>query len=184
MSNEKLDGSVISIGLGLFGLTAGMVCALTLTEGASTSLMTSMFTFVSGAVLSYSAFKLPIPKRREAAGAEPRISTLRIGLGLSTFSIGVITGVIAGMWIRYKDPLHFGMPRSAMIDSAIADGDNGKHKDHATLSMPDQIGLHAGSGAQAARELVQGRLDSKFYDGPDGLTEAKLDLSELLKSCP
>jgi hypothetical protein len=160
-SSSRLDTVAIGIGLGLFGLAAGVVCGLSVADGASTSLLTTMFTFVSGAILSYSAFKVPAVIRAKAKDkdkakgekgedADENTNVARVGVGVGTFSIGLLIGVLLGMWIRYDNPFHFAQHPTG---KQAASGPGKVDKDQGDKSAAKGSGDDEGDGV-GSREVV------------------------------
>src|SRR5450432_2838255 len=94
----------ICVGLGLFGVVIGMVSGLSLSSGTATSLLSGLFSFVGGVVLAYSGFRRKVVKVEGQPAVEDAPDLQRVGLGLSFVSLGVIVGIVAGMWVRYDDP--------------------------------------------------------------------------------
>jgi hypothetical protein len=97
----------IGAGLGLLGIAAGAICGMTITSGAAQTLLTGLFTFVGGTILSFSAFAV---RRSRSEKTDPPATTappnvVRIGAGLGALSIGLIIGAVMGLWFRYRDPL-------------------------------------------------------------------------------
>jgi hypothetical protein len=88
------------MGLGLlcFGFATGGIAGLSLYSGISQTLLTSVFTFAGGALLTFGGF---VRAQRKASGVMfLRVS--RVGAGLCCFSLGLVGGVLGGISLRVR----------------------------------------------------------------------------------
>jgi hypothetical protein len=85
----------MSLGLGALGFAAGFVTGLSVHEGISSTLLSSIFSFVGGTLLSFSGFAYVL------RGSGKRfVSTRRMGLGVFAFALGATLGPPAGITAR------------------------------------------------------------------------------------
>jgi hypothetical protein len=85
----------MSLGLGTLGFAAGFVAGLSVHEGISSTLLSSIFSFVGGTLLSFSGFAYVL------RGSGKRfVSTRRMGLGVFAFALGATLGPPAGITAR------------------------------------------------------------------------------------
>ena len=158
------------LGLLLFGVLVGLTTGLSVTSGASTSLMTGLFSFVGGVVISYTGFA----KTQGDPNAPAKPDLKQVGGALSALSFGVIVGIFGGMWFRYKNPLAWQTSPS-----------NISHSSTSTPSIESIVGLNDGSiGGDLTTQRVVKRLVMHWYDNaPNGLVQATEDLGDLAKVC-
>lgn len=94
-SVERLGTVWMAAGLAAFGLATGTTTGLSTQEGISQTLLTSLFSFASGALLSYAGFSR---LARQTTGTV--VSNRKVGAGLLAFSLGVLVGVVGGAYVR------------------------------------------------------------------------------------
>jgi hypothetical protein len=83
---------MLSGGLIAFGITVGLVTGLSTHEGISGQLLTALFGFVGGGLMTYAGFR----RKGEKSPLDPN----RVGAGTLCFSLGVILGVAGGIGVR------------------------------------------------------------------------------------
>jgi len=87
-------------GLFLFGMALGGTAGLSDVKGISQTLLSSLFTFAGGVLLSWAGFR----RKSGAGGAATESATefdLRtLGISLAGFSLGVMLGSGLGIWLR------------------------------------------------------------------------------------
>lgn len=83
----------IGLGLGALGFVLGFTTALSVHEGISSALLTGMFSFVAGTLLTFGGFRL-------MKGNRMLVSTRRAGIGVFAFAIGVLLGEPTGIAVR------------------------------------------------------------------------------------
>lgn len=81
-------------GLFLFGLVVGLTTALSEAPGISKELLTSLFGFVGGGLLTFGGFSL------KGKDGSVTIHTRRVGEGLAAFSAGVLIAILVGPPVR------------------------------------------------------------------------------------
>lgn len=177
MSKETKETWAIALGLASFGLATGSLTGLSLANGASIQLLTSVFTFAGGALLTYSAIQRVSRKADGAETVTVTTSAIRIGTGLAAMSLLLVVGLLFGMWIRYRDPL--GFARSvpcASTNRGSGDGD----------SAVQIVGVNHGSGShQAVLERIEQGLRADYYakaPAADVLKDLR-DLAEEARAC-
>lgn len=173
MRTSAVETLAIGFGLGSLGLAAGSICGMTVTGGAAQALLTGLFTFVGGTILSYSAFAAHrISKRSEAPQGAPPPNVVRIGAGLGALSMGLVVGAVLGLWFRYHDPLHLA---TATSPGAVASD--------AKLSAPAKgVGLQLGPEDDQTLARVRDRLRRDVYTSPEALGDIT-DLTAIAEHC-
>jgi hypothetical protein len=91
----------LGAGLLSFGFTVGWVAGVSLHGGISQALLTAVFGFVGGSVMTYAGFQVRAAKQ----SAETSVDKRQVGVGMIAFSSGVILGTLFGMWFRLSDPM-------------------------------------------------------------------------------
>jgi hypothetical protein len=86
----------LGIGFLLFGFALGEVTGFSVAQGISQTLLSALFTFVGGVLLTFTGFRV----RARAASNAVDIDPLRVGVGLGCFSLGVIWGTNVGVLTR------------------------------------------------------------------------------------
>lgn len=87
----------LAVGLFLLGSVVGGVTGASTAEGISTTLISSLLTFVAGSVLTFAGFRL-----RRRPGEQLRVSPKRVGSGLIALSLGVWLGVGVGVGAKIR----------------------------------------------------------------------------------
>jgi len=93
------EASILALGFLFFGVSVGAVAGVSVASGISQALLTSLFTFVGGVLLTYGGFKV----RSRVSSADqpgPELDARRVGAGLAAFSIGLLSGLAGGIAIR------------------------------------------------------------------------------------
>lgn len=88
----------LGVGLFFFGMALGGTTGLSALAGISQTLLSALFTFVGGALLSYTGFR----RHTHAPEPNPVLDTRKVGIGLGCFSIGIMLGVGLGILVRLK----------------------------------------------------------------------------------
>ncbi len=157
-------------GLLLFGFAVGGIASLSKTPVAA-GLLTSMFGFVGGVLLSFAGFTVVDAK---AGGEKPRVNTLQIGVALVAFSLGLSGGVAVGLIVRFHHPGIVNDPPETTADSKSApDGKSALERKAST----DIIGLEADEQTLCAN--VDKEIAGKQYAADPTLAPARL--KQLLK---
>jgi hypothetical protein len=87
---------VLGLSFLAFGFAVGELAGFTVTQGASQLLLTSVFTFASGVLLSYAGFRRIL----RASGGAATLDPLRVGAALGCFSMGLAIGTPSGVAAR------------------------------------------------------------------------------------
>lgn len=85
----------MSLGLATLGFAAGFTTGLSVHEGISSSLLSSIFSFVGGTLLSFSGFSYVL-----RGSGRTVVNTRRLGLGVLGFALGVTLGQPTGITVR------------------------------------------------------------------------------------
>ena len=117
MTRERWGVLAMCAGLMLFGIAVGGVAGLSKTPVAA-GLLTSVFGFVGGVLLSFAGFSVVDAK----AGERARVNTLQMGVALAAFSLGLSGGVLGGILLRIHHPFIVDAPAEAIADSKTAPG--------------------------------------------------------------
>jgi hypothetical protein len=184
------------LGLWTMGMTLGMGAGLSVTKGTTSTILTAVLAFVTGGFASFVAVERKAivekvaarGKKAKAAGGEdeseeasmPAIDARRAGIGMTALSVGLMAGIVLGMWVRYSDPLGLNPPREADArlkteNDEEADDDSGDD-DHG----PGKVGLQ-NDLSQSACQRIKDQIDSEGYQGAGGAEEARGDLQEVMR---
>lgn len=98
---DRGGAAAMALGLTAFGLALGAIAGLSVSAIAQT-LLTSVFTFVGGVLLSFAGFT--VADRTSEGTTRTRIDTFRTGIGLAGFSLGLVGGVVGGIYLRVLHP--------------------------------------------------------------------------------
>jgi hypothetical protein len=176
-------------GLAAFGFTIGLTVALSRTAGASATMLTSLFTFVGGVLLTYGGFHRraraslpPEPKAGDAAASTakpvvaepPTVDVDRVGSALFAMAIGVTCGLISGIYFREKGPqiLEALPPRAAVHPAPSASG-----APPAAPTSTINVGIQDGQTSVCA--MVSENLEKRAYAASGGLQLATGNLSTM-----
>jgi hypothetical protein len=98
VATREPRGAVGFLGIGFlcFGLALGELTGMSLTPGISQIVLTSVFTFVGGVMLSYAGFRRVVASGGSRAFIDPQ----RVGVALACFSVGLALGAPAGVYAR------------------------------------------------------------------------------------
>jgi hypothetical protein len=153
----------MSLGLALFGFAVGFTTGLSVHEGISSSLLSSLFSFAGGTILAFAGFS------RVLRGTGKLVmSTRRVGLGLLSFAVGVLLGQPTGIILRVVGDQW--AQRCAPVAAWLSRCDLGRLEAHArNEARALEFGAeHDAQGlqVQAERDLkalqVQAERDLKF----------------------
>lgn len=89
------------LGLFLFGGVQGWIVGLSTNEGISNTLVTSLFPFVGGVLLTYTGFRVST-SRDSRHGVE--MDPVRVGNGLTFFSLGLLIAINVAAFVRHAPP--------------------------------------------------------------------------------
>jgi hypothetical protein len=160
-------GLILGVGLFWFGLAVGVSTGLSTSEGVSQVLLSSLFSFVGGALLTYSGFR----KKRSDGGPGEEIDTRRLGVGLTAFSVGLLLGLYAGIWARLDPPLPAELKARLKSErAAVASGP-------VPAGLTDVFSLHGDTETICAAVRIH-QLDGT-YDSPEGALLARGHLEDL-----
>jgi len=193
MSKERMETFSISLGLGLFGSAVGMICGLSAASGISTLLITTLFSFVGGVVLTYASFQrtrgrgtpsqasseATVIEAKAAAPAAGSPDVIRTGAALSLLSMGIIAGTLFGMYVSYGDP--FGFRDKGIVRKVVKPVDSGTHVEGSGSGAEPKrlVALNVGIETVDLVDRVQRRLNIKFYEDPKSSKAAFDDIHEL-----
>jgi hypothetical protein len=79
-----------------FGLALGLLTGFSAAQGVSLTLLSGVFTFVAGGLLTFSGFSSPT----RGLASKWKIDPVRLGVSLFAFSWGLILGTPLGVWER------------------------------------------------------------------------------------
>jgi hypothetical protein len=154
-------------GLALLGLTLGAVVGLSRASGISTTLVTTILTFVGGTVLTFSGF-------RASADKEAPIDPDRVGKGLSALMLGTLLGLGMGIYLRMGICIKDACCPNAACD-ARSSGDSNK-------ASGISLNSDAESGGGACATLKQ-QVHDKAFEEQQGCILARQRLSYLADHC-
>jgi len=93
MRNATRAGA-LATGFFSLGLALGQVAGFSDARGISVTLLSSIFSFVGGSLLTFGGFQLP------GTGAKWGLEPVRVGTSLACFSLGILLGTPAGVYER------------------------------------------------------------------------------------
>lgn len=177
MRASTIETLAIGSGLGLLGLAAGSICGMAVTSGVAQTLLTGMFTFVGGTILSYSAFAVRrATAKKSDAPAVPAVidppNVVRVGVGLGTLSVGLIIGAVLGLWFRYRDPL----------DLAPSPPPKQASEDQKPEVLTKGVGLQLGPEEDQTLARIRDRLKNHYYQTPEVIGDLT-DLKAIVDTC-
>lgn len=85
-------------GFFLFGSTLGVTTGLSTVSGISQTLLSSLFTFVGGVLLTYAGFQ-------RHPGEKAVLDPARVGYGISALMLGILLGLYGGIYARLDPPV-------------------------------------------------------------------------------
>jgi hypothetical protein len=96
VSDSRASPAWLGFGFFFFGAALGEVTGFSIAQGISQTLLSALFTFVGGALLTFAGFRV------SARGSAGRVvvDSVRTGVGLGCFSLGVLLGVNLGVISR------------------------------------------------------------------------------------
>jgi hypothetical protein len=159
-------------GFASFGLTVGLVVGLSVQEGISGQLLTALFGFVGGSLLTYTGFR--------RAGKDLTPVPGRVGAGMLSFCLCVIIGLGSGITVREFGGRRFAGAAAATQTAAKREGsDSPKPPGESGGSI--FMGLHAGGSKSPCDELkkLEGRNPS-----PEALVGALEQVGKALCAAP
>ena len=95
LAPERGAAAWLAAGLAAFGFAVGMTAGLSKAEGTATTLLSALFSFVGGVLLTFGGFVV-----RGRDGGEVSVSGRRLGSALLGFSVGIVLGTNAGIYMR------------------------------------------------------------------------------------
>lgn len=175
-----LAAAALAAGYFLFGLVLGSLTGFSTAQGISTTLLTSLFTFVGGALLTFTSLRV-------AAGSEAtvHVDPLRLGVALITLSTGLAIGAPLGVMQRcHVDFQSFlrgeDVPTSPCSSSAAgptrASAEGGGEGEPPST---EGASLHAGPSRKAC-DIEKGRLQVALRDPA---APGEVSLERLLSAC-
>ena len=112
IADNKYAVHVLALGFLTFGTVLGGITGLSSWSGISNTLLTSLFAFVGGSLLSFAGF---VSKK----GGVAYVSGYRLGFCILAFSLGISSGLFIGIVIRREFELpdrdNAGMPKSSSL---------------------------------------------------------------------
>jgi hypothetical protein len=95
----------LGVGFLFFGFALGDVAGFSIAQGISQTLLSALFTFVGGVLLSFGGFYVAARSGADVASPggtvrQVRIDAVRTGVGLACFSLGVTVGINTGVLSR------------------------------------------------------------------------------------
>lgn len=150
------DKAAFVLGIAFFGAMVGWLTGLSASAGTAQALLTSVFTFVAGGLLSFAGF-------RRRIGKTFFVQVGFLGWALLAFSIPIVGTSYVAMSIRVERDFEWRLKyRDAGFDAPT---------EEKSESRPSW-GLQSGSAA--ARQSVVNKLKNHSYDG--NLDDALNDL--------
>jgi hypothetical protein len=92
--DEALTSTLLGFAFLMFGLALGELAGLSVVQGISQTLLTSLMTFVGGVLLSYAGF------RRPSQDGKARLDPRRVAVGLGGLALALSVGLPAGLYTR------------------------------------------------------------------------------------
>jgi hypothetical protein len=187
VATREPRGAVGFLGVGFlcFGLALGELTGMSLTPGISQVVLTSVFTFVGGVMLSYAGFRRVVASGGSRAFIDPQ----RVGVALACFSVGLALGAPAGVYARCNinvqrwllgEPVEHSqcLQGPSLLALAMA-GTPGPKPTPAT--EPAAVGLMAGEGSACVEAIKE--LELAVGDSKRDVTELRALISNMLEIC-
>lgn len=163
----------LAIGFLCFGFAIGGLTGFSSAQGVSLTLLSSLFTFVSGVVLTFTGF-------RRMASSDSALDPGRVGAGLAALSLGIVLGVLLGVYGRCNVRV-----QSVLLGEAVA---HSQCMSSAMLMAPDQAGAQQGGAGLMAKQTEvcqQAAVDLEFAlrEGTSGQPALIALMSKLNRAC-
>lgn len=163
----------VSIGFFAFGFAVGSLTGFSSAQGVSLALLSSLFTFVGGVVLTFTGF-------RRVGSVDASLDPARVSAGLCALSLGLVLGVVLGVYGR----CNVGLQRLLL-------GENVAHSQclaaAPTLAAEDTAHTSGGAGLMANESDVcqQAAFKLEYALRDDESERAVLQtlMSKLSKAC-
>src|SRR5437899_6385275 len=88
MPTSRRTSATLAKAFGLFGFALGGMTGFSVAQGISQVLVTSVFTFVGGVLLSYAGFRKVLRAAGQPAGLDP----VRMSVAVGCLSLGLVAG--------------------------------------------------------------------------------------------
>jgi hypothetical protein len=82
-----------------FGTAVGFTTALSRVDGISQTLLTTLFSFVGGVLLTYAGFRRTL-KARSGENPNDEYDLVQVGAALRSFSWAIVFGIATGLLVR------------------------------------------------------------------------------------
>lgn len=200
----------MGVGLLFFGFVLGITVGLSEMKGISQTLLSAMFTFVGGVLLSYAGFRRKQShSAKPAAKSAPELSTRKVGIGLTCFSIGILLGLSSGIYVRLKVrivPMETSDVPDGGVESpgpkSLAPNANRERQDKPAEQEKTDAGIGGATGKSSPRAATQkpgvpslqsevstmcqathADLQDGSFDGQEGCKKARTVLKDLTRIC-
>lgn len=171
--DDKSGPLWMGVGLLLLGATVGLITGLSFAPGISQSLLTSVFTFAGGALLTYGGFV----RVQSTSGTGLLLRTSRVGISLCCFSLGTIGGVEWGIQERLTRAsalLNQSVTPPATNDSKPDPTKPPAEKPSPPINLMPLAGLQSDTASTCLEILSR---EDASYAGESGRSQALSDLA-------
>ena len=181
----------MGVGMVLFGFALGLTTGLSSASGISTTLVTSLFTFVGGALLTYSGFrkKTKAPGKKEEEEKEvPRVDLPVVGKALTCVVAGLLVGLLLGIsgrvsWEIYRDKILMNVYGEEYLGMVVpSGGEKGTGKDGGKKTS-DTKAINLLQSQEMTCNNIGKNLKASAYDCTQGgRVDAVRDLQTVMES--
>ena len=164
------------LGFFLFGITLGITTGLSQVSGISQALLSALFTFVGGVLLTYAGFKKKVAD-------DSVLDVARVGHGLSALMTGILLGLYGGIYARLDPPLPRGLKDRLQERQAPSQG-----TDPEATPAPTSASASPGAGfvlhaeSRAACNRIWERILEDSYSASPECSPAVSDLKDLFRA--
>jgi hypothetical protein len=170
---------VFAAAFACLGFALGELTGFSAAQGISQSLLTAVFGFVGGVLLSYAGF------RRLGDDGRSRLDPSRVAAGVAGLSLGLALGLPAGVYVRCNrsvEAFFLGEPvlHSQCLQPSSAAAPEALQAP-ATANEPHRFGLQAGQRSACTKTLQT--LNLAFEAPGQDAASLRALVSDMIKSC-
>lgn len=169
---------VVGLGLAFFclGFALGELTGFSTAQGISQALLTAVFSFVGGVLLSYAGF------RRVAEDGRLRLDPQRVSTGVVGLSLGLCIGLPSGVYTRCnRDVQSFFLGERLEHSQCITAGPPAPTGVPATTHVGTGIGLQSGQRSVCIKAIQA--LNLAFDEPKRDAAQLRALASSMVKAC-
>jgi peptidoglycan/LPS O-acetylase OafA/YrhL len=175
----------MGIGMILFGFVLGLTTGLSSASGISTTLLTSLFTFVGGVLLTYSGFRR---KKKEKEEETPRFDLAIIGKAVTCMVAGILLGLLLGIsarvvWEVYRDRILMDVYGGTYITYRVPAEADDEEKTSVVIPASQNV-INLLQSQDTTCQSIRSNLEERAYKCEEGSKiDAIRDLEDLAGMC-